>query len=113
MSEEPVLQSEIIFYQTEDGRTSIQCQFEGETVWLTQKLIADLFQIGVGTVNHHLKAIFAEGELQAGATIRRYRIVQNEGGRQIARDAELEADSVIRKFRITAAADAIEDANLS
>jgi hypothetical protein len=57
-------------------------------VWLTQKLMADLFQIGVGTVNHHLKAIFAEGELMPGATIRRYRIVQNEGGRQIARGVE-------------------------
>jgi len=50
--------------------------------------MADLFQIGVGTVNHHLKAIFAEGELQAAATIRRYRIVQDEGVRQIAREVE-------------------------
>ena len=113
MNDEPLLDSEFILYQTEDGRTRIQCRFVNEMVWLTQKLMADLFQIGVGTVNHHLKAIFDEGELQAGATIRRYRIVQNEGARQIARDAELETDSVIRKFRITAVADAIEDANLS
>jgi hypothetical protein len=88
MPDEPSPQSSIILYQTEDGRTRIQCRFEDETVWLTQKLMADLFQIGVGTVNHHLKAIFAEGELPSGATIRRYRIVQNEGVRQIAREVE-------------------------
>lgn len=88
MSDEPLPQSEIILYQTEDGRTRIQCRFENETVWLTQKLMAELFQIGVGTVNHHLKAIFAEGELAPAATIRRYRIVQTEGGRQIAREVE-------------------------
>ena len=51
--------------------------------------MADLFQIGVGTVNHHLKAIFAEGELQAAATIRRYRIVQDEGVRQIIRKEDV------------------------
>jgi hypothetical protein len=88
MNESKQSQSSIILYQTEDGRTRIQCRFEDETVWLTQKLMADLFQIGVGTVNQHLKAIFAEGELQPEATIRRYRIVQNEGVRQIAREVE-------------------------
>ena len=88
MSGEPLPQSEIILYQTEDGRTRVQCRFENETVWLTQKLMAELFQIGVGTVNHHLKAIFSEGELAAGATIRRYRIVQIEGGREITREVE-------------------------
>ena len=88
MRDEPLPQSEIILYQTEDGRTRIQCRFENETVWLTQKLMAELFQIGVGTVNHHLKAIFAEGELAPVATIRRYRIVQIEGGREIAREVE-------------------------
>jgi hypothetical protein len=81
-------QSSIVLYQTADGRTRIQCRFEDETVWLTQKLMAELFQIGVGTVNHHLKAIFAERELPPEATIRRYRIVQNEGARQIAREVE-------------------------
>ena len=78
MSADPLPQSEIILYQTEDGRTRVQCRFENETVWLTQKLMADLFHIGVATVNHHLKAIFAERDLMPGATIRRYRIVQSE-----------------------------------
>lgn len=88
MSSQPLPQSEIILYQTEDGRTRIQCRLENENLWLTQKLIAELFQIGVGTVNHHLKAIFAEGELAPEATIRSYRIVQTEGTRQIARTVE-------------------------
>ena len=85
MSDEPMPQSELILYQTEDGRPRIECRLEGETVWLTQRLMAELFQIGVGTVNHHLKAIFAEGELQSGATIRRYRIVQDSIRRELGK----------------------------
>jgi hypothetical protein len=81
-------QSEIVLYQTEDGRTRIQCRFENEMIWLSQRLIAELFQIGVNTVNHHLKEIYAEEELGEGATIRQYRIVQTEGTRQIAREVE-------------------------
>ncbi len=88
MSDEAVPQSSIILYQTEDGRTRIQCRFEEETLWLTQKLIADLFQIGVNTVNHHLKEIYGEGELMPEATIRSYRIVQTEGARQVTRGVE-------------------------
>ncbi|MBK9264039.1 MAG: virulence RhuM family protein [Polyangiaceae bacterium] len=88
MTHQMVPSSEIILYQTEDGRTRIQCRFEDETVWLTQKQMAELFHIGVGTVNHHLKAIYSEGELVSEATIRRYRIVQAEGARHIARDIE-------------------------
>ena len=61
MSNEQLPNSEIILYQTEDSRTRLQCRFEEETVWLTQKLMAQLFQIGVGTVNRHLKAIFCRG----------------------------------------------------
>lgn len=61
MTDQPTTSSELILYQTEDGRTRIECRLEDETVWLTQKLMAELFQIGVGTVNHHLKAIYAEG----------------------------------------------------
>jgi hypothetical protein len=85
-SEQP--QSSIVLYQTEDGQTRIQCRFENETIWLTQALIADLFQITVPTVNEHLKGIFAEGELAAAATIRKFRIVRSEGARQVARDIE-------------------------
>jgi len=88
MSDDAQSKSSIILYQTPDGRTRIECRFENETLWLSQKLIAELFQIGVNTVNHHLKEIYTEGELDEGATIRQYRIVQMEGTRQIAREVE-------------------------
>lgn len=60
MSYEPLPQFAIILYQTEDGRTRIQCRFENETLWLTQALIAELFQVTIPTVNEHLKGIYAE-----------------------------------------------------
>ena len=85
---EPLPNSEIILYQTEDGRTRIQCRFENETLWLTQALISELFQVTVPTVNEHLKGIYAEGELAAGATIRKFRIVRSEGKREVAREIE-------------------------
>lgn len=88
MSDKNLSQSSIILYQTEDGRTRIQCRFENETIWLTQALLAELFQIGVNTVNHHLKEIYDEGELSQEATIRQYRIVRLEGKREVARDIE-------------------------
>src|ERR1043166_9522334 len=77
---------EIILYQTEDGRTRIQCRFENENVWMTQALMAELFQVSVPTVNEHLKGIYAEGELPATATIRKFRIVRLEGARQVTRE---------------------------
>ncbi len=88
MSDEPLPKSEIILYQTEDGRTRVQCRFEDETLWLSQALIAELFQVTVPTVNEHLKGIFADGELAAEATIRNFRIVRLEGARQVAREIE-------------------------
>ena len=81
-------QSSIILYQTEDGRTRIQCRFDAETLWLTQALIAKLFQVTVPTVNEHLKGIFGEGELASEATIRKFRIVRSEGARQVTREIE-------------------------
>ena len=88
MSDEPLPQSEFILYQTEDGRTRIQCRFENESIWLTQALISELFQVTVPTVNEHLKGIYAEGELAVGATIRKFRIVRIEGRREVTREIE-------------------------
>lgn len=69
-------QSNIILYRTEDGRTRIECRFENETIWLTQALIAELFQVSVPTVNEHLKNIYNDGELEVVPTIRKFRIVR-------------------------------------
>lgn len=79
---------EFLLYQTEDGRTRIECRFEEETLWLTQAQMAELFQVTVPTINEHLKGVFTEGELEQGATIRKFRIVRSEGSRQVAREIE-------------------------
>ena len=55
--------SELVFYQGEDGKSRIQVRLDGGTVWLTQRLLAELFQVSVPTVNEHLANIFEEGEL--------------------------------------------------
>ena len=85
MSDGPLPQSEIILYQTADGRTRIQCRFENETLWLTQAQIAELFQTTPQNVTLHLKAIYAEGELTEEATCKDYLQVRDEGGRQVSR----------------------------
>ncbi|MCP5522698.1 MAG: hypothetical protein H7A46_14240 [Verrucomicrobiales bacterium] len=88
MSGEPAPRSEIVLYQTEDGRTRVECRFEEGTIWLPQRQIAGLFQVTVPTVNEHLKGIYEDGELEREATIRRFRIVQMEGNRQVGRLVE-------------------------
>ena len=85
MSDEPLPQSEIILYQTEDGRTRVQCRFDDETLWLTQAQIAELFQTTPQNVTLHLKTIFAEGELAESATCKDYLQVRAEGGREVTR----------------------------
>jgi hypothetical protein len=72
-------QSSMILYQTEDGRTRIQCRFEAETIWLTQKLMAELFKRDVRTINGHIQNIFAEGELAEESVIRKFRITAADG----------------------------------
>lgn len=79
---------EIVLYQAEDGLVRVECRFADETLWLSQALIAALFEITVPTVNHHLANLYEEGELNAAGTIRRYRIVQREGARDVGRDIE-------------------------
>lgn len=76
-SDEP--NSVFLFYQTEDGQTRIDVRVEGETVWLSQKLMAELFQKDVRTINEHIQNIFQEGELQQDAVIRKFRITAADG----------------------------------
>ena len=84
----PEPSSRLILYQTEDGRTRIQCRFEGETIWLTQALLAELFQKDVRTINEHIQNIYEEDELDRVATLRKFRMVRAEGTRQVAREIE-------------------------
>ena len=80
--------SEIILYQTEDGRTRLEVKLENNTVWLSQAQMADLFQKDVRTINEHLGNIYVEGEMSREATIRKFRIVRLEGKREVAREVE-------------------------
>jgi hypothetical protein len=72
---------EIVLYQTEDGRTRLECRFADETLWLTQALMAELFQTTPQNVTQHLKAIYAEGELRLEATCKDFLQVRQEGAR--------------------------------
>jgi hypothetical protein len=72
-------QSQFLIYQAGDGRLKIDVRFEGETVWLSQKGMAELFQKDVRTVSEHIKAIFDEGELQPASGIRKFRITASDG----------------------------------
>ena len=65
---------------------SIEMRYEDENIWLTQKMMAALYDVDVRTINEHIKKVFADNELEEGATIRNFRIVQNEGSRQVTRD---------------------------
>jgi hypothetical protein len=77
--------SEIILYQTEDGKTRLQVRLENETVWLTQADMAQLFQTTPQNITLHLKNIYHEGELDEAATCKDFLQVQTEGSRQIRR----------------------------
>jgi hypothetical protein len=79
---------ELLFYQTEDGGTRVQVRLDEETVWLTQRQMADLMQKDVRTISEHIRNIFDEGELAESSTIRNFRIVQTEGTRSVERNVE-------------------------
>lgn len=79
------MESNIILYTNDNGDVSIQVRYEDGTFWLTQKRMAELFNVNVSTINEHLKSIFSTGELSEEGTIRKFRIVQNEGARQVTR----------------------------
>ena len=80
--------SELILYQTEDGKTRLEVRLQDETTWLTQKMMADLFQTTVANINMHTKNIFDEGELDRKATIKDFLIVQKEGSREVSRSVD-------------------------
>jgi hypothetical protein len=78
--------AEFLIFTSKTNEKTIEVRVEDESVWLTQKLIGELFGVDVRTVNDHLKNIYADGELKEEATIRKNRIVQKEGKREVSRD---------------------------
>ena len=79
---------EIVIFKTSDEKISIDVRFEGETVWLTQAQLVDLYGSSKGNVSEHIKHIFEEGELTKEATVRKFRTVQTEGNRSVEREVE-------------------------
>lgn len=82
------MENRIVLYTTPGGNVSVQVQFEDGTFWLTQKRMAELFGVDVRTVNEHLQNIFRSGELMKEPTIRKIRIVQQEGSREVSRELD-------------------------
>lgn len=82
------MENRIVLYTTPGGKVSVQVQFEDGTFWLTQKRMAELFGVDVRTVNDHLQNIFRSGELMKEPTIRKIRIVQQEGSREVSRELD-------------------------
>ncbi len=80
--------SQFILYTASSGDVKLEVFLQDETLWLTQKMMAELFDVEVHTINYHLKEIFKSGELREDATIRKIRIVQNEGAREVSREVD-------------------------
>ncbi|OGQ89164.1 MAG: hydroxyacid dehydrogenase [Deltaproteobacteria bacterium RIFOXYC2_FULL_48_10] len=79
---------EVLVYQTDDGRVKLDVRLQDETVWLTQQMMADLFQSSKQNISHHISRIYKEGELQPEATVKKYLTVRQEGAREVTRPLE-------------------------
>ena len=71
-----------------DQQDSVEMRYEDENIWLTQKMMATLYDVDVRTINEHIKKIYSDSELEKDSTIRNFRIVQTEGSRQVTRDTK-------------------------
>lgn len=78
--------AEFLIFTSQAGSHTIEVMVQDETIWLTQKRIAVLFEVEINTINYHLKEIYKSNELQEAATIRNFRIVQTKGKREVTRD---------------------------
>jgi len=76
---------QFLVYETEDGQVKIDVRLEDETVWLTQQLMADLFQSSKQNINHHIQSIYQDGELATEATVKKYLTVRREVNREVSR----------------------------
>ena len=88
MSGELANTGKILIYQNEKGDTKIDVYFEEDTIWMTQRSMAELYQVTPQNITTHIKHIYEDGELEQGATCKSYLQVQMEGSRQIRRDTK-------------------------
>jgi prophage maintenance system killer protein len=82
------LKNNIVIYQTENGETKIDVKMQNDTVWLTQDSIVKLFESSKANISEHISHIYEEGELEKDSTVRNFRTVRKEGGRNVSRDLE-------------------------
>lgn len=78
----------ILIYQNEKGDTKIDVYFEEDTIWMTQKTMCELYQVAKSSISEHISNIFKDGELEPQVTVRKFRTVQTEGTRQVARERD-------------------------
>ncbi len=86
--EPPTKEAEFLLYSSPNGEIKVEVFFHNENIWLTQRKIAELFDVEVNTINYHLKEIFKSKELDESSTLRKFRIVQKEGTRDIERETD-------------------------
>ncbi|MDR1369764.1 MAG: virulence RhuM family protein [Dysgonamonadaceae bacterium] len=82
------MENQIILYQTEQGKVTVNVVFQNESFWLTQKAMSELFGVEIPAISKHLKNIFESGELVENSTVSKMEIVQNEGGRNVRRSTD-------------------------
>lgn len=80
--------AEFLIFETQNHSDGVEVRYENGTLWMTQKMMAALFDVEVNTITYHLKEVYASGELECEATTRKIRIVQTEGSRQVNRSIE-------------------------
>jgi len=80
--------AEFLVFTNQNKTSTIEVQYEDGSIWLSQKLMAELFDVEVNTINYHLKEIYNSSEIQESGTVRKFRIVQQEGKRQVNRDID-------------------------
>ena len=71
-----------------DDKNSVEVRYEDENIWITQKMLAVLYEVDVRTINYHILKIYEDSELEKESTIRKFRIVQTEGAREVSRDID-------------------------
>jgi hypothetical protein len=91
--------AEFLVFTGQAGEQSIETRYEDETIWLSQKLMAELFSVDVRTISEHLNNIYETGEIQRETTVREFRIVQTEGSREAARGAVFKSRFPVRPRR--------------
>lgn len=88
--------AEFLTFELQSKQDSIEVRYEDEIIWLSQKMMSMLFDVSIKTINEHLQNIYESGELEKEATVRKFRMVQIEGTRRVARDVDhFNLDAVI------------------